>query len=100
MRAFFSGSMKPLKVLLMLKPDGGTRPTREPGGNMASSARAGAIHTSRKSRRQGMRRMRSVLYDAMRDRNRAAARHRTRHGFAAGRLYDRSAQSPAARGLA
>jgi hypothetical protein len=42
MAASLVGSAKPSKLLLGTIPGGGTKPTREPGGKITSSDRAGA----------------------------------------------------------
>src|SRR5262249_62069144 len=50
MRAFRAGSPNPEKALPTSNPCGGTRPTREPGGKIGSSARAEPIRADRISR--------------------------------------------------
>src|SRR5215510_8489801 len=47
MRAFRAGSPNPEKALPTSNPCGGTRPTREPGGKIGSSARAEPIRADR-----------------------------------------------------
>jgi hypothetical protein len=49
MAASFSGSAKPSNVLLVTIPGGGTSPTREPGGKIASAAVAEVAQTVEKT---------------------------------------------------